>query len=136
MTLLCGDIPSSSSSPSLSSSSSSPRIEDYIEVEFPSDVTIDETAFAILRDGRDGNSAFDIPNSPIATYIYGMIGDKGLTRIAPYAVTPMDTTSAKVLLGMMPNRVVNEIALAASNVVTSRSRNLRVVAVNYEESEL
>ena len=130
MTLLCGDLPSSSSS------SSSPRIEDYIEVEFPSDVTIDETAFAILRDGRDGDSAFDIPNSPIATYIYGVIGDKGLARIAPYAVTPMDATSAKVLLGMMPNRVVNEIALAASNVATSRSRNLRLVAMNYEESEL
>ena len=137
MTLLCGDLPSSSTSslPS-SSSSSSPRIEDYIEVEFPPDVTIDETAFAILRDGRDGNSAFDIPNSPIATYIYGMIGDKGLNRIAPYAVAPMDATSAKVLLGMIPNRVVNEIALAASNVATSRSRNLSVVAMNYEESEL
>ena len=128
MTLLCGDIPSSSSS--------SPRIEDYIEVDFPPDVTIDETAFSILRDGRDGNSTFDIPNSPIATYIYGMIGDKGLTRIAPYAVTPMDATSAKVLLGMMPNRVVNEIALAASNVATSRRRNLKLIAVNYEESEL
>ena len=105
-------------------------------MDFPPDVTIDETAFSILRDGRDGNSAFDTQNSPIATYIYGMIGDKGLTRIAPYAVTPMDATSAKVLLGMMPNRVVNEIALAAQNVATSRSRNLRIVAMNYEESEL
>ena len=72
----------------------------------------------------------------MALNIYGMIGDKGLTRIAPYAVTPMDATSAKVLLGMMPNRVVNEIALAASNVATSRRRNLKLIAVNYEESEL
>ena len=128
MTLLVGDCITNEHSP--------PRIEDYITVMFPTDgsVTVDETA--ILRDGRDGQSAFDMPNSPIATYIYGMIGDAGLDRLSPHVTTPMDATNAKTLLGMMPNRVVNELALAASNIATTRRRELRLVALNYEESDL
>jgi hypothetical protein len=65
-----------------------------------------------------------------------MVGDAGLDRLSPHAITPMDATNAKTLLGMVPNRVINEIAMAASNVATTRSRELRIVALNYEESDL
>ena len=94
MTLLVGDCTNGDDKP--------PRIEDYITVMFPTDgsVTVHETVFIILRDGRDGQSAFDMPNSPIATYIYGMIGDAGLDRLSPHITTPMDATNAKTLLGV------------------------------------
>ena len=64
-----------------------------------------------------------------------MVGDEGLNRLISYAATPMDATSAKTLLGVMPNRVVNEIAMAASNVATTRSRKLRNIARD-EENDL
>ena len=132
MTLLVGDFITGTGD------SSPPRIEDFITVCFPTDgsAVVDEAVFTMLRDGRGGDSAFDMRNSPIAAYIYGMVGDAGLDRLSPHAITPMDATNAKTLLGMVPNRVINEIAMAASNVATTRSRELRIVALNYEESDL
>ena len=58
-------------------------------------------------------------------------------RIASLPMTlSFMATNAKTLLGMMPNRVVNALALAGSNIATTRRRELRLVALNYEESDL
>jgi len=113
-----------------------PRVEDGIEpIPDPSaDVKLDETVFRILRDGRNAASSFDIRNSPLAAFLYGLIGDDGLSKSVTYAVYPMTAKDADQLLQSLPHKAVSQIALACSKVVAStREDALQKIAIEYSK---
>ena len=114
-----------------------PKVEDDIEpIPDPSDdVKLDTTVFRILRDGRNRASSFDIRNSPLAAYLYGLIGDVGLSESVKYAVHPMTAQGAEQLLQSLPNKAVSTIALACSKVVAPTRRDaLEQIAMEYSKA--
>ena len=116
-----------------------PKVEDDIEpIPDPSDdVKLDETVFRILRDGRSRPSSFDIRNSPLAAFLYGLIGDEGLLESVEYAVHPMTAEDAEQLLQSLPRQAVSTIALACSKVVAPTRRDaLEQIAMEYSKAAL
>ena len=116
-----------------------PKVEDDIEpIPDPSvDVKLDETVFRILRDGRSRVSSFDIRNSPLAAFLYGLIGDEGLLESVEYAVHPMTAEDAEQLLQSLPRQAVSTIALACSKVVAPTRRDaLEQIAMEYSKAAL
>ena len=116
-----------------------PKVEDDIEpIPDPSDdVKLDETVFRILRDGRNRASSFDIRNSPLAAFLYGLIGDEGLLESVEYAVHPMTAEDAEQLLQSLPRQAVSTIALACSKVVAPTRRDaLEQIAMEYSKAAL
>ena len=116
-----------------------PKVEDDIEpIPDPSvDVKLDETVFRILRDGRNRPSSFDIRNSPLAAFLYGLIGDEGLLESVEYAVHPMTAEDAEQLLQSLPRKAVSTIALACSKVVAPTRRDaLEQIAMEYSKAAL
>jgi hypothetical protein len=113
-----------------------PKMEHDIEpIPDPSsDVKLDETVFRILRDGRESASSFDIRNSPLAAFLYGLIGDEGLSLSLKYAVYPMTAEDAEQLLQSLPHKAISQIAWACSRVVASTRRHaLEQIAIEYGE---
>ena len=116
-----------------------PKVEDDIEpIPDPSvDVKLDETVFRILRDGRNRPSSFDIRNSPLAAFLYGLIGDEGLLESVEYAIYPMTAEDAEQLLQSLPRQAVSTIALACSKVVAPTRRDaLEQIAMEYSKAAL
>ena len=115
-----------------------PKMEDDIEpIPDPdSDIDLDETVFRILRDGRESASSFDIRNSPLAAFLYGLIGDEGLSKSLKHAVYPMTAEDAEQLLQSLPHSAISKIAWACTKVVAStRRRALERIAMEYGEQE-
>ena len=115
-----------------------PKMEDDIEpIPDPSSgVELDETVFRILRDGRESASSFDIRNSPLAAFLYGLIGDDGLTKSLEHAVYPMTAEDAEQLLQSLPHSAISRIAWACSKVVASTRRNaLEKITMEYGKKE-
>uniref|UniRef100_A0A7S4J366 Uncharacterized protein n=1 Tax=Odontella aurita TaxID=265563 RepID=A0A7S4J366_9STRA len=110
-----------------------PRVEDGIEpIPDPrQDLVLDDTVFRILREGRSSSSSFDIRNSPIAAFLYGLIGDEGLAKSMDYAVYPMDEENAEKLLRSLPKLAVGRIALACAKVATTRAEGLMQIAGSF-----
>ena len=116
-----------------------PKVEDDIEpIPDPSvDLKLDETVFRILRDGRNKASSFDIRNSPLAAFLYGLIGDEGILESVKYAVHPMTSEDAEQLLQSLPRKAVSTIALACSKVVAPTRRDaLEQIAMEYSKAAL
>merc|ERR1712084_76877 len=73
-------------------------IEDFMEVPdkpISHQISVDKCVFEILRNGRESESKFDIKNSPLAAYLYALIGDEGVEKCLSHAVCPMDEENAK-----------------------------------------
>ena len=85
-------------------------VKDFIEVPdgpLTDNISIDDSVFDLLRHGRESESECDIKNSPLAAYLYALIGDEGVEKCLVHAVCPMDKVNANALL-----RLIRKIALA------------------------
>lgn len=103
----------------------STSIEDLIDVQEPSDdVSIDWSVFELLMYGRESESKFDIKNSPLAAYLYSLIGDEGIARCLKYAVHPMDEANAKKLLLALPEIASATIVAACAEIAVTREEKL------------
>jgi len=122
--LFLGDLPSPKSI--------SPAIEDYITISPPArGVQLDKRVFALLRDGREGESEFDIKNSPLAAYLYALMGDEGLQKALTLAAYPMTTEDAKKLLDVCPPEAVVKIATSCAEIALTRASQLQKIAALY-----
>lgn len=123
--LFLGDLPTSKSI--------SPAIEDYIALLPPAKgVELDMRVFKLLRDGRDGESQFDIKNSPLAAYLYALMGDKDMEEALKLAVYPMTPDDATKLLDAIPPQAVVKIALSCAEICLTRAKKLEQIAAKYE----
>lgn len=95
--------------------------------------TIDETVYNLLWCGREAESSFDLKHSPLAAYLYGLMGDVGLEASLEYAIYPMTEEGARKLLGCIPGEAVRKIATACASIAVTRAGKLREIANEYTD---
>lgn len=123
--LFLGDLPTSKTI--------SPAIEDYITLLPPAEgIKLDMRVFKLLRDGRDGESQFDIKNSPLAAYLYALMGDKDMEEALKLTVYPMTPDDATKLLDAIPPQAVVKIARSCAKICLTRAKKLEEIAAKYE----
>ncbi len=109
----------------------STSIEDFIDVSSPANgLSIDSCVFNLLRFGRESESKFDIKNSPLAAYLYSLIGDEGVGKCLVYAVHPMDKENARKLLKAIPEFALATIVAACAEIATTREERLNQMMVD------
>lgn len=94
---------------------------------------IDESVYNLLRVGRDADTSFDLKHSPLAAYLYGLMGDDGLEASLEYAVYPMTEDGARKVLGCIPSEAVRKIATACAGIALTRAGKLRDIANDYKD---
>lgn len=99
----------------------------------PKNNTIDETVYDLLTCGRETESSFDLKHSPLAAFLYSLMGDKGLEASLQYAVFPMTQDGARKLLGCIPRKAVWKIATACANIALTRAKKLKEIAEEYKD---
>ena len=73
--------------------------------------TIDDDAYEVLSKGRRLETFFDVKQSPMAAYLYRMLGDEELMAVLQTVkVYPMTTDTALALLRRLPRVAVTEVA--------------------------
>ena len=123
--LFLGDLPTSKSI--------SPAIEDYITLLPPAKgIKLDMRVFKLLRDGRDGESQFDIKNSPLAAYLYALMGDKDMEEALKLTAYPMTEDDATKILDAIPPQAVVKIASSCAKICLTRAKKLEEIAAKYE----
>lgn len=95
------------------------------------DLHKDPIVYSLLKEGRNDSSKFDVANSPLSAYLYGLIGDGGLQRSLVYCVCPMDEENSWKLLDSLPAEGVRIIAKSCANLVVTRTEELRAIARRY-----
>mmetsp|Transcript_63286 Transcript_63286/g.187092 ORF Transcript_63286/g.187092 Transcript_63286/m.187092 type:complete len:395 (-) Transcript_63286:253-1437(-) len=93
--------------------------------------SIDKTVYNLLRCGREAESSFDLKHSPLAAYLYGLMGDAGLEASLEYVVHPMTKEGARKVLDSVPNDAVRKIANACAGIALTRAEKLREIAKEY-----
>jgi hypothetical protein len=103
----------------------STSIEDLIHACEPEvGLKLDRRVFQLLNDGRESESNFDIKNSPLAAYIYSLVGADGVDRCMQYAAHPMDKEHAIALLNALPRECVAKIVAACAEIAITRRDTL------------
>jgi len=106
----------------------STSIEDLIQAYDPEpELELDRRVFELLNDGRESESNFDIKNSPLAAYIYSLVGTDGVDRCMEYAVHPMDKGHATALLHALPRECVASIVAACAEIAITRRKALHTM---------
>lgn len=109
-------------------------VEDFIEVDEPADgIHVDHVVFDLLKHGRESESNFDIKNSPLAAYIYSLVGDEGVEKLLVHAVFPMDKDNAKELLALLPEVALASIVAACAEIAITRAERLDEMMVDLIE---
>eukprot|EP00568_Trieres_chinensis_P008591 CAMPEP_0183297686 /NCGR_PEP_ID=MMETSP0160_2-20130417/4908_1 /TAXON_ID=2839 ORGANISM="Odontella Sinensis, Strain Grunow 1884" /NCGR_SAMPLE_ID=MMETSP0160_2 /ASSEMBLY_ACC=CAM_ASM_000250 /LENGTH=442 /DNA_ID=CAMNT_0025459555 /DNA_START=45 /DNA_END=1373 /DNA_ORIENTATION=- len=122
--MFMGDLPEQGCAPQ--------SIEDYLPApSINHDLTVDEKVFRLLKDGRERTSTFDLKHSPLAAFLYGLIGDEGLERSLKYLMTPLEGAGFKKLLGSLPKVVVGQIASACAEIAATRAKKLNRIVQEY-----
>mmetsp|Transcript_58976 Transcript_58976/g.70980 ORF Transcript_58976/g.70980 Transcript_58976/m.70980 type:complete len:562 (-) Transcript_58976:33-1718(-) len=102
------------------------RIGKYVE--------LDEEIFNLLHVGRKNASKFDLKNSPLAAFLYALIGDKGIELSTKSVVYPMTVESARKFLQTLPPKAVATIAYLCAQFAETRSAELMDIAVEYSNA--
>eukprot|EP00547_Thalassionema_nitzschioides_P002041 CAMPEP_0194207998 /NCGR_PEP_ID=MMETSP0156-20130528/6588_1 /TAXON_ID=33649 /ORGANISM="Thalassionema nitzschioides, Strain L26-B" /LENGTH=574 /DNA_ID=CAMNT_0038934883 /DNA_START=69 /DNA_END=1793 /DNA_ORIENTATION=- len=109
----------------------STSIEDFIEAGDPAEgIIVDHCVFNLLKDGRESESNFDIKNSPLAAYLYSLVGDKGVEEMLVHAVYPMDKDNATKLLRLIPEFALANIVAACAEIAITRAERLDQLMVD------
>jgi hypothetical protein len=94
----------------------------------------DMDVYLLLSEGRRTETAFDIKQSPLAAYLYGCLGDKGLEGILKAVkFYPMTPESANELLAILPSIPTSKIANQMAKVALSRAAGIRKIAADLLE---
>jgi len=82
----------------------------------------DDDVYRLLAEGRKSDTKFDIKQSPLAAYLYALIGDAGVEQILKDVKTyPMNESVAKDLLSRLPRSAVVVVAENMAGIAQSRS---------------
>jgi len=113
----------------------SPGIEDFIQpAKLCANVVVNDKVYRILEHGREGgDTQFDLQNSPLAAYLYGMLGEAGMDKCLEYAVCPMTPEDAKKLLDSLPREAVVYIAKPCAILAESRKAGLKAIIEEYSD---
>ena len=99
----------------------STSIDDLIFPEDPKEgLEMDHRVFELLRNGRESESNFDIKHSPLAAYLYSLVGDEGVNKSLKHAVHPMDEDHAWCLLKSLPMEAIATIVAACAEIAITR----------------
>jgi hypothetical protein len=83
--------------------------------------------FEILNSGRSMETSFDKRNAPVATYVYGKIGECGLSTAFEQCVHPMTEESSWKVLLSLPYDVVKVVGREVANMAPSRAEFIEEV---------
>lgn len=83
--------------------------------------------FYILAGGRTEGTSFDVKNSPIAAYLYGIAGEEHTDEILEHASYPMDEEHSIRFLEELPREALNVIISACSRIALTRSKMLYTI---------
>lgn len=130
MALFMGDLPSRHHR--------SQRLEDMLpgrQAQEP--VDLDDDVYAILKNGRTNETSFDVRQSPLATFLYGWLGDALVSKILKdnRPVYPMDPEKAWKLLAALPREPLSIVADKMSLIALSRAEKIRRVMTKLPELE-
>jgi len=87
----------------------------------------DEKVYELLMKGRRMDSSFDARDSPMAAYLYRMIGAEGVNKSLEYAVVTLDNVSSSGLLKSLPRGVLAEIVRNTATIVEIRADKLLTI---------
>jgi len=88
----------------------------------------DPVVYDILHNGRRGDVLFDIKRSPLAAYLYCMIGQKGLDdMLKNHTLYPMNEETAYNLLRNLPLSAVTYLIDSMADLTVSRIRELKAL---------
>lgn len=100
----------------------------------------DPIVYQILSEGRRSETSFDVRQSPLASYLYGHLGDERVTELVKNehnkwkALYPMTEVTARALLRELPKESIRCLGAALAIVAVSRKEGLeRVVKEITEE---
>jgi hypothetical protein len=100
-------------------------------------VVLDRRVFELLNDGRESESNFDIKNSPLAAYIYSLIGTDGIDRCNKFAVHPMNKENALGVLKALPRECVATIVAACAEIAITRRDALdKMIKALFDEDKV
>ncbi len=112
----------------------STSVEDHIHIHSTLEsVELDECVFQLLLNGREAESNFDIKNSPLAAYLYALMGDEGIERCTELIVHPMDEDHAQKLLEAIPALAAIDILNACAKIAVTRTSALNKIRASFEE---
>lgn len=97
------------------------RLEDFLPDPGPLCGDGDADVFALLDDGRQNDSGFDIRNSPLAAFLYARMGEAGVTRLTADGAPPVDAASARQLLDLLPVELLQDIVHACARIAVTRA---------------
>ncbi|KAL7558530.1 hypothetical protein ACA910_008124 [Epithemia clementina (nom. ined.)] len=86
---------------------------------------IDSDVYEVLSKGRRSETNFDVKQSPMAAYLYSILGDEEfLSILKEIPLHPMTSTAAWTLLRRLPRYAVVEIANHIQFVAISRTEKI------------
>eukprot|EP00592_Proboscia_alata_P025959 CAMPEP_0194434368 /NCGR_PEP_ID=MMETSP0176-20130528/82837_1 /TAXON_ID=216777 /ORGANISM="Proboscia alata, Strain PI-D3" /LENGTH=541 /DNA_ID=CAMNT_0039252625 /DNA_START=84 /DNA_END=1707 /DNA_ORIENTATION=- len=136
--LFMGDLPASvvPGSEADNSGEESNNLGDILQMECPDPRTFGgpelyDDIFDLLHNGRKSDSQFDLKNSPLAAYLYGLVGDKGMERSVAFIVHPMTKEASRDFLNSLPSKAVSTIAKICAKFAVSRHAELIELAAKY-----
>lgn len=107
---------------------------DYLGTDHVADrpVKIDHSVLQLLKDGREQESQFDIKRSPLASYLYTMLGDVGMEECYKHVIYPMDEEHSRRLLEAIPTSVLINVFVAIAAVAVTRTESLNKMIAELE----
>mmetsp|Transcript_23335 Transcript_23335/g.50601 ORF Transcript_23335/g.50601 Transcript_23335/m.50601 type:complete len:606 (+) Transcript_23335:227-2044(+) len=104
------------------------RLDDFIPLESVdgrNSVSIDEEVYDILKTGRKSDAKFDLANSPLAAYLYGLLGDTGVEEaLRDVDARPMDKERSLQLLKSIPPEAVRVVIKNCAKIAITRTDDL------------
>jgi len=89
---------------------------------------LDLLVYQILTGGRRSETSFDVKQSPLGAFLYGVVGDRGLRMILDNkTLYPMTEENAEALLACLPREVVVYLAKTIASVAICRAEEIMEV---------
>ena len=107
------------------------RLDDFIPVdnERRDSIVLDDEVYDILETGRKSHAKFDLANSPLAAYLYGLLGDSGVeAALKNVDACPMGTEKALQLLKSMPPDAVEVVMKNCAKIAVTRAEELEALS--------
>ena len=107
------------------------RLDDFIPVDNKrrDSIVLDDEVYDILETGRKSHAKFDLANSPLAAYLYGLLGDSGVeAALKNVDACPMGTEKALQLLKSMPPDAVEVVMKNCAKIAVTRAEELEALS--------
>ncbi len=116
--LFMGDIPSDGRDPE--------SLADFLEIPVPAEAAEEDNLYLLLKDGRLGESTFDLRNSPLALYLYMRFLPEKWERLTKEAESFFSGgLSAEALLERFGGPMLKELYSACGKMVPTRATLFR-----------